>query len=290
MSDQNNTTEDSENEHCLNCTTRGCDTPVGCDFQTDFDKSMGIYSYRDIPMDFAMTNEERVRKGLPPIEGNGPVPSDLFEESLPLLPVPEPEKVRDSARAPESARAHESASVPEPARAPEPVMAPASEKVESLPVDQLLVKRKPGRPPSGTPKESVPKKPSGGQLGNLNALKHGLYVQGNALYNTSPLERSQLFNLQTAVNQYKNYINKTYEEGLKLTDMDKINETMRTLSVAAIALTRLLAVHDQASPIYLPFNKRSRTSHSLQKLTDFYNKKIASFMDTEDASSEIVTE
>ena len=278
MSDQNNSTEDSENECCLNCTTRGCDTSVGCDFQTDFDKSMGIYSYRDIPMDFAMTNEERVRKGLPPIEGNGPVPSDLLEESLPLLPVPEPEKAPDSARAPESV------SVPESARAS------ASEKVESLPVDQLLVKRKPGRPPSGTPKKIVPKKPSGGQLGNLNALKHGLYVQGNALHNTSPLERSQLFDLQTAVNQYKNYINKTYEEGLKLTDMDKINETMRTLSVAAIALTRLLAVHDQADPIYLPFKKRSRTSHSLQKLTDFYNKKIASFMDTEDASSEIVTD
>lgn len=284
MSDQNNTTEDSEDECCLNCTTRGCDTPAGCDFQTDFDKSMGIYSYRDIPMDFAMTNEERVRKGLPPIEGNGPVPSDLFKESLPVLPVPEPEKVPDSARAPESA------SVPEPARDPEPEMAPVSEKVGSLPVDQLLAKRKPGRPPSGTLKEIVPKKPSGGQLGNLNALKHGLYVQGNALYHTSPLERTQLFNLQTAVNQYKNYINKTYEEGLKLTDIDKINETMRTLSVAAIALTRLLAVHDQADPIYLPFNKRSRTSHSLQKLTDFYNNKIASFMGTEEASSEIVTE
>lgn len=265
MSDQNDSFETNEEEDiCINCTTRGCDTPAGCDYQTDFDKSMGIYSYRDTPMDFAMTNAERVRKGLPPIVGNGPLTSDPPTQPLPPLIPADPALLLGPA------------GIPEPNR------------VETSPVDPPVIKRRPGRPPSGTPKVRIPKKPSGGQAGNLNALKHGLYVQGNALHNTSPLERSQLFDLKTAVNQYKNFINFTYENGLKLTEMDQINETLRTLSIAAIALTRLLNVHDQADPNYLPFDKNARTPRSMQKLVDFYNNKISSFMDTSDPSSDLI--
>mgnify|MGYP001016223393 CR=1 FL=1 len=233
-----------DEEPCASCTTRGCQTSSGCDYQTDFDKMLGIYSFRDAPADFALNNAERARAGLPPIPGN---------DSLLLDPPPSPSL--DSPPDPDHPADHS--------------------------IIPIAVKRKPGRPPSGVKKEPQPKKTSGGQPGNLNALKHGLYAQGNAILNTSPLERAQLFDLQTAVNQYKTFITKTYENGLKQTDMNVINETMHTLSVAAIALTRLLQVHDQGIHTHLPFDRNARINRSAYKLINFYNQQIASFMGQE---------
>jgi len=137
-------------------------------------------------------------------------------------------------------------------------------------------------PPAATPGPQVDKKKKGGQPGNLNALKHGLYVQGNAIYNTSPLERAQLFDLNNAVLQYKDYINLTYQNGVKQTDMDKINETMRNLSLAAIALTRLLHAYDHGRTSMLPFDRDASTNRSMQKIVEFYNNQIDSFMGKSD--------
>jgi len=142
-------------------------------------------------------------------------------------------------------------------------------------------------PPSDPP---VAKKKRGAPPGNLNALKHGLYVQGNAIYNTSPLERAQLFDLNTAVLQYKDYINLTYQNGVKQTEMDKINETMRNLSLAAIALTRLLNAYEHGRTSMLPFDRNARTSRSMQKIIEYFNNQIDSFMGKSDTLTDPLPE
>lgn len=43
---------------------------------------------------------------------------------------------------------------------------------------------------SNEPPEVTQKRLRGGQPGNLNALKHGLYVTGNLIYNNTPIERA----------------------------------------------------------------------------------------------------
>ena len=139
-------------------------------------------------------------------------------------------------------------------------------------------------PSQEPPAAQVTKKKRGAPPGNLNALKHGLYVQGNAIYNTSPLERAQLFDLNTAVIQYKDYINRTYQNGVKQTDIDKINETMRNLSLAAIALTRLLNAYDHGRTSMLPFDRNARVNRSMQKIVDYYNNQIDSFMGKSDTA------
>ena len=246
MSDQKDSFTDpaSEGDPCSSCTNRVCETGQGCDYQNEMDKMLGIYSFRDEPMDFAETPQEKAER-----EGN-------------FLPAPlEP-----------------SAQVVEPLLQP---LAENAPKPNRLDFDVSLQPKPParrGRPPAGSPKPQVPKKKQGAQPGNLNALKHGLYVQGNAIHNTSPLERARLFDLNTAVNHYKDFIDLAYEKGIKLTDIDKINDTLRNLSLAAIALTRLLNVYDHGRTTYLPFDRGARINRSMHKLIDYYNNQIDSFM------------
>ena len=176
---------------------------------------------------------------------------------------------------------------PEESSPPSASSEPPTEIIQPLPSQeppavpsQPIARR--GRPPVDKPKPQ--KKKKGGQPGNLNALKHGLYVQGNAIYNSSPIERAQLYDLNTAVIQYKDYINRTYQNGVKQTDIDKINETMRNLSLAAIALTRLLNAYDHGRTSMLPFDRNARVNRSMQKIVDYYNNQIDSFMGKSDTA------
>ena len=89
------------------------------------------------------------------------------------------------------------------------------------------------------------KRKRGAQPGNLNALKHGLYLEGNRIRNTTPIERAQLFDICDIINYIKAYIEHTYHTGLATRDLAEINETMRSLSLAGMALTRLIAIHDE---------------------------------------------
>jgi hypothetical protein len=139
-------------------------------------------------------------------------------------------------------------------------------------------KPKRGRPPSKKPSPPRPPKKPGGQPGNLNAMKHGLYVHGNAICNTNPVERAQLFDLNSAVNQYKDYINFTYEKGLKLADISQINDTLRSLSHAAMALARLLQVHDEHSRTSLNIDPSKKPEYNYPKLVELFNDKIDAFM------------
>jgi hypothetical protein len=241
MSDQNDFTSRNgeEEDPCSSCTDRVCEAGQGCDYQNELDKMLGIYSYREEPMDFTETPQEKaLREGIP----------------LPSSPLSD----------------HQ----------------PKPNRLDFQPSAQPKSPARRGRPPAGSPKSEAPKRKQGAQPGNLNALKHGLYVQGNAIHNTSPLERAQLFDLNTAVNHYKDFINLAYEKGMKLTDIDKINDTLRNLSLAAIALTRLLNTLDNGCTSYLPFDRGARINRSMLKLIDYYNSQIDSFMGVSDTAPE----
>lgn len=170
-------------------------------------------------------------------------------------------------------------------RYPPPDEQTASDKTTDPQIEtvQPITSQEPSPAP---PNPQTAKKKRGAPLGNLNALKHGLYVKGNAIYNTSPLERAQLFDLNTAVIQYKDYINLTYQHGIKQTEMDKINETMRNLSLAAIALTRLLNAYEHGRTSMLPFDRNARVNRSMQKIIEYFNNQIDSFMGKSDTLSD----
>lgn len=92
--------------------------------------------------------------------------------------------------------------------------------------------------------EIVPRR-RGGQPGNLNHLKHGLYIEGKSIRNTTPIERAQLCDLNLIITRTKDYINRLYEEGLKCKTIAEYNLTMHNISSAAMALTRLISIHNQ---------------------------------------------
>jgi len=92
--------------------------------------------------------------------------------------------------------------------------------------------------------EEQPKKKAGAPLGNTNALKQGLYVHHKHIHNTSPIEKATLYDLTDHIKSLKTYLLHLYDLAVKSTDLEEVNETLRSLSVGCIALTRLIAVHE----------------------------------------------
>jgi YD repeat-containing protein len=92
----------------------------------------------------------------------------------------------------------------------------------------------------------------GGQPGNTNALKHGLYVHHRAIRNTTPVEKADLYDLTDHIQHMKDYLVHLYEIGMKSTELEEINNTARSLAVGYIALGRLIHIHDANSSISLP--------------------------------------
>lgn len=122
----------------------------------------------------------------------------------------------------------------------------------------------------------------GGQPGNLNALKHGLYIDGRSVRNTTPIERAQLFDINDIIENCKDYMRYTYEHGIRLNDMLEINETMRSLSLAAIGLTRLINTHAEyiSTPYSSDFQVKKRST--IIDLVEHYKKKLSPYMDLSD--------
>ena len=127
-----------------------------------------------------------------------------------------------------------------------------------------------------------PKRKRGGQPGNLNGLKHGLYIEGARIRNTTPLERAELFDIYNIINYIKDYIQHTYESGLLTKDLAEINETMRSLSLAGMSLTRLIAMHDQHVSTPIPSNIPVNEHTNILKIVEHYKKKLAPIVDLSD--------
>jgi hypothetical protein len=89
-------------------------------------------------------------------------------------------------------------------------------------------------------------------LGNINALKHGLYVHHKRIRNTNPIEKAALYDLTDHIKSLKAYLLHLYELAAKSPDLEAVNGTLRSLSLGFIALTRLITLHDAKSAIPLP--------------------------------------
>lgn len=133
---------------------------------------------------------------------------------------------------------------------------------------------------------STPKHKRGAQPGNLNAYKHGLYLEGKTIRNTTPFERAQLFDLNNIIIKYKEFMTITYEQGLKCRTVSEVNDTMRSLAIASMALVRLLNLHNQFQSTSLPGDMVLTRRSTVMNLVEHYKKKMASFMDLSDLDLE----
>jgi hypothetical protein len=127
-----------------------------------------------------------------------------------------------------------------------------------------------------------PKRRPGAPLGNTNALKHGLYREGNRIRNTTPIERAGLFDIADLIDYIKEYMKHTYDAGLNTKDLAEINETMRSLSLAGLSLTRLIAMHDQHISSPLPGNIPLNEHSNILKVVAYYKKKLNGIVDLSD--------
>jgi hypothetical protein len=143
---------------------------------------------------------------------------------------------------------------------------------EALPAPAAPTRRR-GRPKKPVD-PSIPKRGPGAPKGNLNALKHGLYVNGCHVSNTTPFERAELNDLKKLIEFVKNYITKAYENGLTLKATEDINNTLHDISLASIALTRLLHTHNENSYANFPSHLRADDEASTRKLIEFYQNKV----------------
>ncbi|KAF0109802.1 MAG: hypothetical protein FD147_2073 [Chloroflexi bacterium] len=117
------------------------------------------------------------------------------------------------------------------------------------------------------------KRKRGGQPGNINALKHGVYLDGFRLRNTNPIERAQLFDINECITSVKSYIKFTFEAGIQSKNMGEINDTMRSLSLAAMGLSRLINTHNEYITSPLPGDFKSRKNSGGLDVVNYYKKK-----------------
>jgi 2-hydroxychromene-2-carboxylate isomerase len=80
----------------------------------------------------------------------------------------------------------------------------------------------------------------GGQPGNHNALKHGLYLHRDTPLNPSAAERARLSDVREFIEQLKTYMHNLYISGIDSEDPDEIMQILSSLTQATMALTRLI--------------------------------------------------
>ena len=83
----------------------------------------------------------------------------------------------------------------------------------------------------------------GGQPGNKNALKHGFYARNLGMSSPSRLDEYEMRNLLGEAAMLKDYMYILYNRNLETHDSIVLAETLRALSLASMALARLLQVH-----------------------------------------------
>lgn len=121
------------------------------------------------------------------------------------------------------------------------------------------------------------KRGRGAPKGNLNALKHGLYIEGKFIRNTNPVERIALMDFNGIIANFKHYMDATYQKGLKAVTLADFNETMRSLSMGLLALARAAAVHNLFSSYTLPDQLALNENTKPEEVVDYYNQKVDSF-------------
>lgn len=133
---------------------------------------------------------------------------------------------------------------------------------------------------------SPPPKRRGGQPGNLNALKHGLYIEGRSIRNTNPIEKARLYDLNVVIAQLKDYIAVTYEQGLKNRTIDEFNDTLRAMALASMGLTRLIGLHNTYQNFNLPSDLVLTKKTTMATLVEYYKKRTSTIIDLDELLSE----
>lgn len=106
------------------------------------------------------------------------------------------------------------------------------------------------------PSSSDAPRKKGGQPGNQNALKHGLYIREGYLSNLSPVDRANLCNCKDIIEHFKQYMEHLFAIGLQSKDLAEVNETLRSMSIASMALTRLIHTQENNHNFDVPGLKR----------------------------------
>jgi len=88
-----------------------------------------------------------------------------------------------------------------------------------------------------------PKRRKGAPKGNKNALRHGFYAKNLGLSSPSKLDEFEMRNLMGEAAMLKDYMYILYTCNLEVRDSAILAETLRALSLAGMALSRLLQVH-----------------------------------------------
>ena len=96
-----------------------------------------------------------------------------------------------------------------------------------------------------TDQTTITPRQSGAQPGNTNALKHGFYARNLGLESPSTIDEKEMRNLLGEAAMLKDFMFKLYTVNMETTSSAVISETLRALSMAGMALSRLMLVHRQ---------------------------------------------
>ena len=91
--------------------------------------------------------------------------------------------------------------------------------------------------------ERNPPRKRGAPLGNQNAFRHGFYAKNLGLISPKQYSESEMRNLLGEAAMLKDFMFKLYNANFESTDSTTIIETIRALSLAGMALSRVLQVH-----------------------------------------------
>ena len=119
----------------------------------------------------------------------------------------------------------------------------------------------------------------GGQPGNLNALKHGLYLDGRRIVNSTPVELAQLYDVTDLISRIKDFMAFTYDYGIRSREIHEINETMRALSLAAMSLTRLADLHREHTTVSLHKDIQVTDDTDIASIIQQYQQRLAPYLD-----------
>ncbi len=92
----------------------------------------------------------------------------------------------------------------------------------------------------------VQKRRRGAQPGNTNALKHGRYLAGYRLRNAAALDVSPP-DIDELIERIRISIQHNFEIGLQADNLAESNQVLRSLSLAAIGLVRLINLSCKAN-------------------------------------------
>jgi hypothetical protein len=106
----------------------------------------------------------------------------------------------------------------------------------------------------------------GAQPGNKNALRHGFYARNLGMSSPSQLNEPELRNLLGEAAMLKDYMYILYNKNLESHDSVILAETLRALSMAGMALSRLLQVHNDIRLVRPNPNVESTLSHLLSDM------------------------